>query len=485
MLFILLKVTLPTYSIETGTITPTIPTSSFTTNYTTATKNYIQSALGSSSSYSTYFNNFDVASSYYDSSKKYPLYSLQKNLEFSKTTETFNSAEDGSYNITSEKLMYIITHGYNLINDTNTVFSSNSLSDSEKQYITQVALWLFLYENQSSYSDICIDTGAGYSACDFIDTSSKVITSANIRTAIEAASKVSGYTYLSLITNLVDEATNYSGNQTSSLQELDYTPSITSKYYITSTITPTANSNSSNLMYYSIELSDPNNYGAYITDENGDKITNLKELTGSFKVYVLLSENIDLSTIKVTVYGYFVVNKGYAYKVNESTIDSNSASNIMNKYNGEKYQKYADVILGTTPYEIVSKSFSLNNYVVISKIDASTGDLLEGATLVLKSKSDSLKNWTWKSTTKPYYIELSEGDYTICETEYPTGYTSSTNESNYCIDFTVSNNKILEVEIENIKVPNTSKNKTSKYIIYGIGIILSGLFLIGLSRIHK
>ena len=68
------------------------------------------------------------------------LYILMKNLETpANSTESFELTTDNPTTITDNGLKYIITHGYNNTNTTNTIFTTNTygnVSDNNiKQYI--------------------------------------------------------------------------------------------------------------------------------------------------------------------------------------------------------------------------------------------------------------------------------------------------------------------------------------------------------------
>ena len=71
--------------------------------------------------------------------------------------------------------------------------------------------------------------------------------------------------------------------------------------------------------------------------------------------------------------------------------------------------------------------------VKISKKDITTKEELPGATLVIKD-ANGKEVEKWVSTNEPKYIEgLATGNYTLCETQAPTGYVLATE----CIKFTV------------------------------------------------
>ena len=71
--------------------------------------------------------------------------------------------------------------------------------------------------------------------------------------------------------------------------------------------------------------------------------------------------------------------------------------------------------------------------VKVSKKDITTKEELPGATLVIKD-ANGKEVEKWVSTNEPKYIEgLAAGNYTLCETQAPTGYVLATE----CIKFTV------------------------------------------------
>lgn len=494
----LLKMTHTSYAIETGTFTSGFPTSSFSTNLdgSISPVNYVSSALSGNTTYDNYLSNFNVYAQFADDNNTNPLYVLMKNLEIPKSTETFGLTDESVISITNDKkLTYIINHGYNITNSVNTIFTEKdygSIDNKTKQYVTQVALWLYIFENKSSYSETyCKDTGNGYAACDFYDNSNTVIDSTTVRTIINTASANNSYKYLKYITDLVDEAKNYSGGGTSSIanigSDLSYSFTSTNDKIYVNNITPNITGNKSNYLYYAVEIEDPNSYGAYIADSNGNEIDNTNQMTGSFSVVVPLNENeaMDLTTIKVKVYAYFVLDNNKSYRVTSSTSEKlpGAANNLVVVYNGTKYDRYSDVILGYTPYQIISTDFRLSNFAKISKIDATTSNELPGATLVVTSKSDSTNSWTWVSTDQPHYITLEDGDYTLCETIAPSGYQPKTE----CVDFSVSGSQVNEVTFENepITIPDTARMFNRMIVIIGLILIISGCGIISYFTFFK
>ncbi len=489
--FLLVNNTKTTYSIEEGIYNNGFPKSTFTSNYdTTNTINYVKNAYGSDTTYNNYFNNFNLQSNYLDNNNTNPLYLLMKNLETPKGTESFELTTGGVTEVNDKALTYIINHGYNITNTTNTVFTKNtygSVSDNKiKQYITQVAIWLYIYENKTNYtSTYCKNTGNGYDACDFIDGSKNLVPATTVRTIITNASNKSGYNYLKYITELVDKAKVYTGAETSTMNKfsskLTYSFSKDSTKAYVNNITPSIATNNDNYMYYSVEITDPKSYGVYIADKDGNKITNTSKMTGSFSIVIPLKKDIssmDLRTVKIKVNAFFIVDDNKSYIVTKSSaapLDGLS-DNLVVRYGEDKYDRYSGVILGYAPYEVTNTELTLNNFTKISKVDVTNSKELPGATLVVKNKNDESKTWTWISTDQPHFMNLDNGEYSLCETIAPSGYQQKTT----CIDFTVDGSKVNSVTMENepVNVPNTAFSKNRIIIYIGILSILLGLGIV-------
>jgi uncharacterized surface anchored protein len=96
-----------------------------------------------------------------------------------------------------------------------------------------------------------------------------------------------------------------------------------------------------------------------------------------------------------------------------------------------------------------------------SKKDITTKEELPGATLVIKD-ANGKEVEKWVSTNEPKYIEgLAAGNYTLCETQAPTGYVLATE----CVNFTVkADGKVTKVVMYNTKKedPKVYKTKISK-----------------------
>lgn len=491
----LLNITKTSYAIETGTFNNGYPTKSFSTNLERGSgsrTNYVQEIFGSDNSYANFMNNFSVYADYYDDNNTNPLYVLMKNLEIPKATETFELSNGAVKDVKDKGITYIINHGFNNTNTVNTVFDK-SLDNKTRYYITQVALWLYIYDNKSTFSsNYCKNTGAGYSACDFLDNSNRVVEINTIKTMLNRAKELDKNNIIDSILKLYNDAKEYKGGEDSSIgsfsNSIKYSfTNDNSMIYIYNLI-PNVTGNSDNYMYYAVEIDDPNSYGVYVADKNDNKIDNTSQMNESFSVVIPIGEDItklDLSSIKVKVYAYFMLDENKSYKVTKSTSDPlpNTTSNLVVKYNDTKYDRFADNILGYTPYEIISTEFRLSNFTSISKVDVTNSQELPGAKLIVTSKSNPSNKWEWTSTTKPHQIALESGDYTLCETIAPDGYELSTE----CIDFTVKDGEFTTVKMENkpVHIPNTSSMVNKIIIFLGLAFIIVGGGIISYFTFYK
>ena len=474
------------FAIPVGVNNSGIPNTTFTTNVTSNSKvNYISNALSANSQSSPYSSLFDVQLMKTNDNKT-PLYALMKNLEIPGATEQFENLEDNPINVTDKGILYILAHGYNTTNVDHNIFATykyDGVTDNNiKQYITQVALWLYIYENSGKFSE----TYCANNACMFLDASDNAVSTTEIRNLINKCGAFSNFIYLNDITLLVDNAKTYTGGEQSKISAIDsgklsYELNNDATKLTTEIITVSPASNKDNYMYYSVELKDPNGYGAYIADKDGKKITNTNVMNSSFKVVVPLSDDVtkmDLTSIEVEVYGHFVKDNGYDYRVSKTSEDNSLI-------NSSKNQKYTNVLLGYTPYEVVASNFSLYNFTKISKIDVTNSKELPGATLVITKKGSDDILETWVSTTKPHYTYLANGEYNLCETIAPEGYALNTE----CVDFTIDGSKIVTVEMKNeptVDVPNTGSFKNNfPYFIGGLLILIGVCGIVVVSKSKK
>lgn len=124
--------------------------------------------------------------------------------------------------------------------------------------------------------------------------------------------------------------------------------------------------------------------------------------------------------------------------------------------------------------EIKVKNKPRESVVNIVKVDASTGNPLAGAVLVLKnSKGEEIKTFT--TTTEPeVFTNLPNGTYTVEEIQAPAGYMKSSKVVTFTItDENLSHQVIFENHPE-VEVPDTAASSMIITLL-GIVIIASGI----------
>lgn len=463
-----------------------LPNNTFSSNKSSVDNiNLIKDALNNDN-YKDIVENFNVQKNYRTKDNESILYSLMKNLEFPTKSEDFEVSDSNPSDITNKQLLYIMTHGYNLNNTKNNIFTNNKhgevIDNEVKEYITQIALWLYMYEHQDSLVEYCTTTNidSGINACSFYNTDDKTLLNISyIRDIISQAGANKDYKYLNYIIELVDEAKSYTYTDPT-MRDIANTAIGYTYYddYITTNIInpiPT-NESKANYLDYSVEITDPDNYGVYITDASGLKISNTNDLSKGFRLYIPLKENItdmDLSKIRVSIKGKFLDDiKGYNYKVTssrEALYDNNN-------------QKFADQMIAYVPIKYSYTGFNLRNFVRISQIDSRTGQNLAGATIIIKEKETNKQVAKWVSKEEPHNIILEEGTYQLCDEKAPEGFEKNSD----CVEFKVTNNKTQSQTIASVPVPDTfASSKIASYIIGIILFALGGGILLYSFKVNK
>ena len=493
LLTIIMGVTLLFKNSYSAPVTTELPSLPFTTNYastTGSTVNYVNEAFSHCTGTNcnqmvtdngSAVDSFKVPMSYSISDNSKALYILSKNLGFATSSETFGEDTGNPSAINDAGIKYIMNHGYYNSSRAGDVFDGtygSVTNDNIKQYITQMALWLYIYEKNTVFSELCANTkDTNVTGCNFNyakdngeTTTYTTIPAANVRSMISSAAAIDGYSYLRYINELVDKAKTATVNNNFSFDDMEEASYLIVGSTLTSTL---VNPTSSNDAYtgYDLVLEDPNNYGAYLVDSSGERINTLTNRTGAFKLVIPLTndgENMNLTSVKVNVIGHFNQLAPYRYHVTDTS------STNTELINNNKMNNFSDVVLSINDNATANIELYPQNYTLISKTDIANGNELPGAHLTITNTSNNSVVDDWTSTNKSHKVLLEDGNYKLCETTAPEGYAKKTE----CINFEVTNNKVEKVTMENARIPDTGAG-----IYKGIYYIGSLLLLIGIGLI--
>ncbi len=221
-----------------------------------------------------------------------------------------------------------------------------------------------------------------------------------------------------------------------------------------------------------------------IDDNNREQVVKVSnELTpGVVKVL-----KIDKATNKALAGAKFVL-KDSTGKIIDSWTSTTTAHTINNLENGKYkieeieapkgYKKLEKAITFTIDDSNKSLSFKVSNeaketVVTITKIDASTKEILPGAVLVIKDKSG--KEIARFTTTKEAYVltNIKYGTYTVEEISAPAGYKLSTEKKTFTIDDEHLSHQISFENYPEVRVPDT--NSKASGIMHVLGITIIGI----------
>ena len=198
------------------------------------------------------------------------------------------------------------------------------------------------------------------------------------------------------------------------------------------------------------------------------------------QVIKVLGDEIKTKTLSVNKGTVVEKDGGYVVRIEKSqlsegkntiTLKANATSNTIeiasNYTNGKSGQQTTTITVfdyysKTAEASIVGEINIEPNTVSISKVDATTGKELPGATLVLKDSSGNEVD-KWVSTNTPHIVKnLKPGKYTLTETIAPEGYKLSTETVEFTVekDGTVKNPPVMKnypdtyVEISKVDATN-------------------------------
>ena len=231
-----------------------------------------------------------------------------------------------------------------------------------------------------------------------------------------------------------------------------------------------------------------NIHNNYVEPKIGDLKINNKNLIE--KEGYLISEEISVPLTNIDKYkvsvdkGIIVNSKGeeqysfnngekFRVKVNDVqnvevniTVEVEYIKEYVTVYNDQTNSKSQDVL---SPYivKITKKSsknlklnFEKNNVIEISKVDATNGKELPGATLIIRDSNNKEVD-RWVSTNEVHKVKLNPGKYTLEEIIAPNGYILSSEKVEFtvksdgtCDKVVMKNEPIKYVEISKVDATN-------------------------------
>ena len=472
------------------------PTKPFTVSYdpnTSRTANYISDAFAHCTGENcnplingsaTAVDSFKIPLNYSISGDSRAIYTLQKNLSIPGSTETIGDDANNPVAIDLDGIEYIINHGYYDSNNPGDFFNKSnygSMNNNIKQYLTQMALWLLIYEDTDHYGALCSSTiDANVTGCNFNfkqvsgeTTTYTPISATNVRTIIDKAAAENGYQYLGLITDFVDAAKQFNGKYVYNVdteQEANYT--VENNLVLTNLITPI--SKGEKMINYDLSIEDPNHYGAYLIDSSGTKITTLTNRTGAFRIAIPVSnygEGMDLTSVRVRISGKFITYFPYNYHITDTPNQSLIDAGTMNRY--------SFLVAPVTNKNSSTREIFPFNYILLSKVDVASGKDIPNVELTVIDKVTNNAVATITTSNKPTMVMIANGDYKLCESSSSSEYSST----KQCSDFTVDGKKIIRVKLESAKVPNTAAGAYKGFyyigsllLLVGIGVVTTLLF---------
>ena len=190
------------------------------------------------------------------------------------------------------------------------------------------------------------------------------------------------------------------------------------------------------------------------------------------QVIKVSGKEINTKTLSVNKGTVVEKNGGYVVRVDKSslaigkntiTLKVNATSNTIevasNYTNGKSDQQTTTITLfdyySNTAEKTINGEINVEKKdVYISKQDATTGEELEGAHLVLKnSKGEVVDEWDSKTTPHKVEVKLSAGKYTLTETIAPEGYILSTET----VEFTVEADGSVKEPVVMLNYPEQPK----------------------------
>ena len=470
---------------------------------TTATVNYVGDALPNSYS-ASFKSNFEVPLNYKDSTNTYALYVLSKNKLIPTTNESFVNVDTNinPINLNDAGLNYLLKIGYSNLNNKKTIFNDSAfdsykngtnLTNEEKEYITQIAVWLYIYkknlDNSSNFSSYCASN-----SCAFYEETGDAIANITYNNLLQAINSAgNNNSHLKYISALLSETDIYLGDTSTDpvfvvdSQINTYTFDNENNTFITGPI-KLKNINTNRFISWSASVVDRHDNGIYITDENGNRLTDTSNLNANsvIRLKVPIKDNpstmkLDDCGVELTITEIDNTNNAKSYKV----ITTEDTTIVVGE-NGTKTERFSDVLVANASTADESRLLYLSNFTIISKKDATNGNEIGGAHLVVYNGSDidsetmlpvddatAIEEWD-SVEGQSHKFHLENGTYGLCETIAPEGY----QRKETCVTFTVNNaNSVTAYAMDNepIPIPDTASFKSKIYYTIGGALVIIGI----------
>lgn len=464
-----------------------------------------------------------------------PLYVIQKNRYVARTgIEEFaiGGTTGNPTAVNDAGLKKIMIYGFNNCeNNLKSVFNTTlsgaegvTLSDDEKHYVTQLAIWMYMFKHQNEpvfESSYCGNKACGFYN-NFDDANNEVEYSYNdILTAVTNASnnntangKKLKYA-LKLLQIAEDDSTlseptgDLVGVNKTELSDKSKYDFSNDEYLLTGKVNLT-NVDTSRFLNWGIQINNAG-YDVSITDANGNPIngcgTNTtcsgfnKDQVIRFKIkYKDNLSSMNLKDIGITLkFNSFAISKTV---VNEYRVTASSDQNIIKRLSGDdhpKIESFSKVMLARLDNQESTDNLELINFTDIEKIELdedgnTTGNTVGGAHLIIIPPQYLNQDGTGPLSTMPENVIydqwdtvegkshktlLAPGEYYVCETVVPDGY-----EPAKCKKLVVPEDAtsvtVFKYENKLLDIPDTGMFKKNGIYIIGGCLVIFGAIGMGI-----
>ncbi len=394
-----------------------------------------------------------------NSGKAYDIYCLERWL-VQMPNQTYKKSQEA---MADKGMAYLLSQIY----PNNDNFLAGQTADV-KRYISQLTIWYY-QDRKAGYADdqdICSVPEYASNDCKKAGSDAEADTTFYWSNSLRASEKtlIKNSQYWTTINQIVTDALAYREESHSinvNKDAIQYSLSEDGKYYESSLIP--VQMNGSNYTGYQINSSTSN---ITFYNEQGVEIkqnTRIEVGQGfKFKIPKEAVKEKGSINVQIQISGTYTTRDAYMYIPDDS---DNQKALI-----GVMQLNPSQAVLNLSIEEQTGSAR-------ISKTDATTGEELAGAHLLITDAYGKEVD-SWVSTNEPHYIEnIKDGTYTLTETIAPEGYATSTSS----IEFTVEAGKTTEVEMQN--VPNIDVPDTASTIPVYIYIVGAMAFLIGVGLI--